>query len=103
LERLGHEVIIADNGARALQFLCENAFDAVFMDCHMPVLDGYEATKRLRSGDLAGVDANIPVIALTASAMVGDRAKCLEAGMNEYVAKPVKVAELKNALRRCGF
>jgi PAS domain S-box-containing protein len=103
LEKLGHRVEIVPNGQAALERLRAARYDAVFMDCHMPVLDGYEATRRLRAGAVVGADSHVPVIALTASAMIGDRAKCLEAGMTEYVAKPVKISDLQAALKRCGL
>jgi CheY-like chemotaxis protein len=78
-------------------------FDVVLMDCQMPVLDGYDATRRIRSGTLTRVNARIPVIALTAYAMAGDRAKCIAAGMDDHLTKPVRSTELLAALERCGF
>jgi two-component system, sensor histidine kinase len=70
------------------------------MDVQMDVLDGVEATRGIRSGNCGALDPQIPIIAMTAYAMTGDREKFLEAGMNDYIAKPVQVAELKKALER---
>ncbi|MBI3887166.1 MAG: PAS domain S-box protein [Opitutae bacterium] len=103
LERMGHAIDLASNGEETLAQLARKPYDAVLMDCQMPGMDGYTATKRIRSGELPGVNPRIPVIALTAYAMPSDRLKCLAAGMDEYVAKPLRAAELAEALRRCGL
>ena len=100
LARMGHAVEIAADGEQALARLAEAAFDAVLMDCQMPGLDGYETTRRIRAGTVAGGNPRIPVIALTAYARPEDRAKCLAAGMNDYVSKPLRVAALSAALER---
>ena len=100
LAKLGHDVAVAANGKLALERLAEGRFDAVLMDCQMPVMDGYEATRRIRAGTEAGIDRHIPVIALTAYAMADDRAKCLAAGMNDQLTKPVRAADLRAALER---
>ena len=102
LEKMGHTVEVACNGQLALGKLAGQRFDAVLMDCQMPVLDGYAATQRIRLGALAGVDRKIPIIALTAYARTEDRARCLEAGMDHHVTKPIRAAELRAALDRCG-
>jgi PAS domain S-box-containing protein len=101
--KLGHAVEVAGNGQQALALLADQTYDGVLMDCQMPLVDGYEATRRIRSGRLAGVNAAIPIIALTAYTMADDRLKCLGAGMNDYVAKPVRADELVAALQRCGL
>jgi PAS domain S-box-containing protein len=103
LEKMGHEIVLADNGREAVERLAGSAFDAVLMDCQMPVMDGYEATRRIRSGEIAGVDAGTPIIALTAYALAGDRARCLAAGMDDYVTKPLSAEHLRQALARCGL
>jgi PAS domain S-box-containing protein len=90
-------VTIANNGQKALEMVQQNEFDAVLMDLHMPVMDGFEATRRIR--DLPA-GKNLPIIAMTAAAMSQDREACTEAGMNDHVAKPVDPQELANALTR---
>jgi len=103
LARIGIQVDIVDNGAAALARLAGETYDAVLMDCQMPVMDGYEATRRIRAGALRGIDPAVPIIAVTAYAMHEDRGRCLEAGMNDYIAKPIRVADLRAALERCGL
>ena len=98
LRSLGLEIAIATNGAEALAALIRSPFDLVLMDCQMPVMDGYEATRRIRSGKVP--NASVPVIAMTAHAMPGDRAKCLEAGMNDYLAKPIQRKDVSTVLHR---
>jgi PAS domain S-box-containing protein len=98
LQRMGHTVTAVANGKEALDALAARRFDAVFMDCQMPVMDGFEATRQLRAGAAGVLQPDIPVIAMTANAMVGDRERCLECGMNDYVAKPIKVPLLQKAL-----
>jgi PAS domain S-box-containing protein len=93
----GVEVSVAGDGRQAIEALEKRRFDAVLMDCLMPVMDGYEATRALRQRPAL---KNLPVIALTANAMVGDRDKVLAAGMNDYVTKPVEVDELLATLAR---
>ncbi len=78
----------AENGEQALNCLKTGEFDLVLMDCQMPVLDGYETTRQIRAGH-AGSQADIPIVAMTANAMQGDREKCLAAGMNDYISKPI--------------
>ena len=97
LEKLGCRVELAANGAEALERVQHEAFDAVFMDCQMPVMDGYEATRRIRQLERG---QNLPIVAMTAHAMTGDREKCLAAGMDDYVSKPLKSDLLLAALRR---
>ncbi len=103
LAKVGHTVDIVENGEQALVQLGRQAYDAILMDCQMPQLDGYETTRRIRSGAVPGLDPHIPIIALTAYAMSEDRAKCLAAGMNDYVTKPVRLSDLGEALGRCGL
>ncbi len=93
LERLGCSVTLATNGELALAALDAMVHDIVLMDCQMPELDGFETTRRLRARGQA-----VPVIALTASALDGDRARCVAAGMNDFLAKPVRLEELERML-----
>jgi signal transduction histidine kinase/CheY-like chemotaxis protein/ligand-binding sensor domain-containing protein len=98
LLRLGCHVDVVANGREAVEQWTMLPYDAVFMDCLMPEMDGYEATRELRSRETPG--RRIPVIALTANAMQGDREQCLLAGMDDYVSKPVSFEELSAVLRR---
>ena len=100
LERLGHRPELAENGVEALAALRERAFDLVLMDCQMPDMDGFEATRRLRRGEAGPVNQDLVVIALTANAMKGDRDRCLAAGMTDYLSKPLQPEALDRALRR---
>jgi PAS domain S-box-containing protein len=100
LEKLGHKVEVANNGARALEMLALQRYDVIIMDCQMPVLDGYEATRQIRAGQVPNLDRRVPIIALTAYAMESDRQKCLAAGMDEFVSKPIRYEELKAAIDR---
>lgn len=98
LQRLGHTVQVAPDGAAAVAAVLDGPFDLVLMDCQMPVLDGYEATRAIR--DLTGERGRVPVIALTANALSGDREKCLDAGMDDYLPKPFRIEELAAMLAR---
>lgn len=100
LENMGHRVQTAEHGKVALQLLIQNDYDAVFMDCQMPEMDGYETTAEIRRGTQPVRQRDIYIIAMTANAMQGDREKCLESGMDDYVSKPVQVRPLKAALVR---
>jgi len=97
LEHAGFEVVIAENGEEAIATLDSTAFDAILMDVQMPVLDGYAATRRLRQTPRF---RDLPIIAMTANAMSGDREKALEAGMNDHVAKPLDIDDLFAAIGR---
>jgi signal transduction histidine kinase/CheY-like chemotaxis protein len=98
LERLGFRADVAGNGAEAVDFVKNGAYDIVFMDVQMPVLDGLEATRQIRQTALTS--AQPWIIAMTAEALSGDEARCLAAGMDGYVTKPVQLSTLANALRR---
>jgi CheY-like chemotaxis protein len=100
LQKLGHRVETAADGREALAMLGREPYDLVLMDIQMPRLNGLEATRRIRSGQVEGVSPAMPVVALTAYAMDGDRQKGLEAGMDEYVTKPFEPAELTAAMER---
>ena len=97
LEKIGLESSLAHDGQQALNMLEQNTYDAVLMDCQMPVLDGFEATRRIRQQEALKA---LPVIAMTANVMEGDREKCIAAGMNDYIGKPVIEAALKKTLAR---
>ncbi|MFO7728694.1 MAG: PAS domain S-box protein [Desulfonatronovibrio sp.] len=100
LEKMGHTVIIAEDGRQVLDLLKQKDFDCILMDIQMPVMDGVEATRIIRSSADPGIKKDIPIIALTAYAMQGDREKFLEAGMNDYLAKPVEVKDLEKVLKK---
>jgi two-component system sensor histidine kinase/response regulator len=89
LENQGHSVVIAENGRVALDVLDGSKFDLVLMDVQMPEMDGLTATAEIRRQE-AGTGRHLPIVALTANAMKGDRERCLEAGMDGYVSKPVQ-------------
>ncbi|MBI5688657.1 MAG: PAS domain S-box protein [Verrucomicrobia bacterium] len=103
LRKLGHQAELVANGAEALARLTQRDFDVVLMDCQMPEMDGYEAARRIRAGETPQINARVPIIALTAYARPEDRARCLAAGMDDYVSKPLRASELQAALQRCGF
>jgi signal transduction histidine kinase/CheY-like chemotaxis protein/HPt (histidine-containing phosphotransfer) domain-containing protein len=100
LKVLGLECDTAINGELALQAMARASYDLVLMDCQMPVIDGYTATRRWRQHETALGAARLPIIAMTANAMAGDRQKCLDAGMDDYLAKPVTRAQLDACLAR---
>jgi len=89
LEKIGHQCDIAENGMEAVEAHASHVYDLVFMDCQMPILSGYDATRAIRSEEKKKDRRRTPVVAMTANAMQGDREKCLEAGMDDYIPKPV--------------
>lgn len=93
LEKRGHRVVVAETGTAALEALTKRSFDLVLMDVQMPEMDGLEATALIREGEKK-TGKHIPVIAMTANAMVGDKERCLQAGMDGYVSKPIQSKEL---------
>ncbi len=97
IEKLGHQVQVVTDGQQALDALGGSAFDLVLMDVQMPVVDGLEATRRIRK-DVTGAHRHVPIVALTANAMRGDDLMCLSAGMDAYLPKPVAVDALKDML-----
>jgi PAS domain S-box-containing protein len=107
IQRFGCTVEVANNGQEALDILAKNSFDLVFMDCQMPEMDGYEATRAIRARESAaaaeqgqGNSSHTVIVALTAHAMEGDRDKCLTAGMDDYLAKPFTLEGLRSMLER---
>ncbi|WP_141057798.1 ATP-binding protein [Stenotrophomonas rhizophila] len=100
LQVLGCSVVTATDGQQALQHLHSERVDLVLMDCQMPVLDGYQATRRWRAHEADTGAARQPIVAMTANAMAGDRERCLQAGMDDYLSKPVNRASLLACLQR---
>jgi CheY-like chemotaxis protein len=92
-------VEIAEDGSEALAALAATSYRLVLMDCQMPGMDGFEAVRRLREQERAA-GGHVPVVALTANAMPGDVERCLAAGMDAYLAKPVRLGDLKAAVER---
>jgi CheY-like chemotaxis protein/HPt (histidine-containing phosphotransfer) domain-containing protein len=102
LEEEGHTVSVAKHGKEALTLLKragDDAYDMVFMDVQMPVMDGFEATQAIRTAEASTHD-HLPIVAMTANAMKGDREKCLNAGMDDYVAKPVRIKDIRSVIAR---
>jgi CheY-like chemotaxis protein len=99
LEKLGHTVVVAPNGEAALAALHQQSFDLVLMDVQMPIMGGFETTAAIRAQEQV-TGSHLPIIAMTAHAMKGDREKCLAAGMDDYLAKPLKAEELYTAIAR---
>jgi PAS domain S-box-containing protein len=99
LEKRGHKVTVAGNGKQALAALEKGSFDLVLMDVQMPEMDGFEATAAIREKEKASGN-HLPVVAMTAHAMVGDKERCLEAGMDDYITKPIRGEELSELLKR---
>ncbi len=100
LNKFGIQIDVAGNGEEAITALTRLPYDLVFMDCQMPVMDGFTATLQIRDPQSGVRDCTIPVIAMTANAMQGDRERCLEAGMDDYIAKPVDPSKLHRALEQ---
>ncbi len=99
LERMGHRVTLAANGAEACATFDRGAFDLVFMDVQMPEMDGFEATRRIRRRE-QNTGAHIPIVAMTAHAMIGDRERCMDAGMDDHVTKPISRKVLEETVAR---
>jgi len=97
LEKLGHDATLTRNGREAVEIMGREKFDVAFMDIQMPVMNGIEAARAIRARK-NGPNTDIPIVALTAYAMTGDKEKFLEAGMNGYLAKPLNLEDLRKAL-----
>ncbi len=95
LKKLGFQTDVAEDGKQAVEAVAKNAYGMIFMDCQMPVMDGYEATREIRK---RFADEVLPIIAITANAMEGDKEKCFDAGMDDYIAKPLRMDKLKATL-----
>jgi two-component system sensor histidine kinase/response regulator len=100
LEKQGLRTAMANNGREAVEMALANDYAAIFMDCQMPELDGYEATRRIRAAENGH---RVPIIAMTAHSMPGDRERCLGAGMDDYISKPVEAAKLASIVTRWLF
>lgn len=102
INQFGLEIEIANNGVQVLELLThsnsKSPYHLIFMDCQMPKLDGYQTTQKIRAGDAGDIYKTIPIVAMTANAMIGDREKCLNAGMNDYISKPLEPELIKTAL-----
>jgi CheY-like chemotaxis protein len=99
LHKLGFEVEVAANGREAIDWIRRRPFAAVLMDCQMPVLDGFEATRRIRVFE-EDAGRRTPIIAVTAGVLDDDRERCIAVGMDDYVSKPVRMADLGALLQR---
>lgn len=100
LKKFGLQVDLAANGEEAIKSLETLPFDLVFMDCQMPVMDGYEATKQIRQISSKVLNRKIPIVAMTANSMQGDQEKCLSVGMDDFISKPINPAKVEEALNR---
>ncbi|MBV1952282.1 MAG: response regulator, partial [Cycloclasticus sp.] len=100
LDKFGLQVDVANNGKEAITALTHTPYDLVFMDCQMPVMDGYEATGYIRDPKSSVKDHALPIIAMTANAMQGDREKCIASGMSDYLAKPLSPSKLHSVLEK---
>jgi CheY-like chemotaxis protein len=100
LEKAGHRVTVAFNGLEAIAAVDRDPYDVVFMDVQMPEMDGWEATRRIREREQHS-GRHLTIVAMTAHAMKGDRERCLDAGMDDYIAKPLRMEELLRVLAPC--
>jgi CheY-like chemotaxis protein len=99
LEKRGHVVVVAKNGGEALDALDKQKFDLVLMDVQMPEMDGLQATAAIRKGEMMS-GKHIPIIAMTAHAMAGDKERCLDSGMDDYITKPIRPEQMDDVLKR---
>lgn len=105
LKQIGYSCLAVDDGQQACQAVQQHAYDMVLMDCQMPVMDGFEATRQIRRMEEQGVlSGHVPIVAVTANAVKGDRERCLESGMDEYLSKPVQAHQVIEVMQRfCGL
>jgi CheY-like chemotaxis protein len=99
LNKFGYQVDIAENGLEALSLLAQHPYTLVLMDCQMPVMDGYEASRAIRAGKAGVLNPDIPIIAMTANAMLGDKEMALNTGMDDYLSKPIQPLRLAQTIR----
>jgi len=100
LQKLGVTVDFCDNGQQALDAINQNDYDLVFMDCHMPVMDGYQATRAIREWEAKNSLPRTPIVAMTANVLQSDREKCLQAGMDDYLSKPIQLQKIIDILQQ---
>ena len=100
MKNAGLDIYVANDGVEALQMIEDNEFELVFMDVHMPFIDGYEVTQKIRNNKDGRINPDIPIIAMTANAMKGDREKCIAAGMDDYIPKPISKGALYEMLNK---
>jgi CheY-like chemotaxis protein len=100
IEKRGHKVLVADNGREALSMILQDRFDIVLLDVQMPEMDGFSVARAARERE-KDTREHLPIIALTANSMDGDRERCLAAGMDDYVSKPINFTELFDTIERC--
>jgi CheY-like chemotaxis protein len=98
LELMELDVEVAENGREALELYQKEKYDLIFMDIQMPEMDGYQTTKEIRRFE--NKEKRVPIIALTANALSGDREKCLEAGMDDYISKPIEAEKIEEILKK---
>jgi len=98
LQEFGHSTVLAENGEQAIECVKKGGIDLILMDCQMPVMDGFEATRRIRAREEERDLPHMPIIAVTSNAIKGDRERCLRAGMDDYVSKPINTAKLVAAI-----
>ncbi|MEE2936273.1 MAG: response regulator, partial [Planctomycetota bacterium] len=96
ISKLGHEAVLANNGREAVVLATTQKFDLIFMDIQMPEMNGFEAVRNIREKEIG---TRVPIIALTANAMHGDRERCLAAGMDGYLSKPIRLPHLEQAVK----
>jgi CheY-like chemotaxis protein len=99
LRRLGYIADVAGDGREAVEAVRTTRYELVLMDCIMPEVDGFEATRQIRASE-ARSGGHVPIVAMTANALEGDREACLRAGMDDYIAKPVRLAQLRRFVER---
>ncbi len=99
LKLMGCSVQIANNGEEAIKATQQQDFDLILMDCHMPIVDGYTATRQIRNIEQEEEKAQVPIIALTADVAILNQEMCIKSGMNDYMTKPIAIKELKKTLR----
>ncbi|MEM9441658.1 MAG: response regulator, partial [Pseudomonadota bacterium] len=102
LEKAGHKIDVVTDGAAAIEAVLGKAYDLILMDVQMPVMDGLEATRRIRAITKKGA-VHLPIVAVTANAMTGDDQQCLDAGMDDYVTKPIDRARLLSKVNQWGY